>query len=842
MADLKDCLDAAVSDKALSEEAAEEWKRRLDEIFGEQDNPDGPGWHEKRRKAAERLQAEIERKLRRKRRMRLKQAAAVDGIRARLAAAPAGQKEKAAAAVLDFDPTGRHVGSNVAMRHLQARGSAWAMMSDFIDRYRSKTGGLTRNTAGMRDVVKGLFGEDTTPAAQALADGIAKARQYLVNRANLAGADIRLKERWGWVQRHDAERIRRAGVNAWMEFTLPRLDPSRMYNAAGLPMSHKELAQAVRGAYETLTTGDLAGMADVPPEAAKWMSPVNRRVHHRELAFRDARSWMEYQERFGDPDLFGSIVGEIDRLARDVAQLEILGPYPKATLETMQQVVELDRGKPSSFLANVFDQATGHANIPDSDWFAAINSTNRSLITGARLGGAVFVSLADFASNSLTAKMNGVPVTKLLRELLAQLNPADGSHRRMAARMGYIAETWAGSQVGAMRLMGEVTGLPSAVRVTDSVLRLSGLNAWTDGGRAAFKLEVVGHMTDQAGKPWDQVEPALRGSMERHGITPDDWDRYRSTSIWQDPETGAEFIRPEDVYREVANAPAGLFTREQRQAHFETAQKLGEMIHQEGFFAVVSPTARSRALVVGSTRPGTVAGEMLRNVALFKSFMVSHTYLHASRMMAQRGLRGKAAYLAWITIGMTAAGALAEQASSIYRGKDPRPMDDPKFWASAVARGGSLGPLGDFLYASESRFGNSLVATLAGPVGGELESAFRLTAGNLSELAREGEAKNVGSELVNFAEGLIPGNSLWYTRTAFDRLVKDELQAYIDGGAAERRFRRMERQAQKDFGQKYWWRPGKPTPSRAPELGAAGGSSSTGQRSRSGGFGGVAKL
>src|SRR3546814_2803278 len=106
----------------------------------------------------------------------------------------------------------------------------------------------------------------------------------------------------------------------------------------------------------------------------------------------------------------------------------------------------------------------------------------------------------------------------------------------------------------------------------------------------------------------------------------------------------------------------------------------------------LSPTARSRALVTGATRPGTVAGEFIRNVALFKSFMVSRTYLHMRRMMAQRGLAGKAKYLAWITIGMTAAGALAAQASAVYRGKAPRPMDDPKFWLSGVARGGRSEP------------------------------------------------------------------------------------------------------------------------------------------------------
>ncbi len=93
---------------------------------------------------------------------------------------------------------------------------------------------------------------------------------------------------------------------------------------------------------------------------------------------------------------------------------------------------------------------------------------------------------------------------------------------------------------------------------------------------------------------------------------------------------------------------------------------------------------RSRALVVGATRPGTIAGEMLRNVALLKSFAVSHTYRHGSRMLAQRGLASKAKYMTWVSISMTAAGALAEQFSAVARGKDLKDMDDPKFWLGAV--------------------------------------------------------------------------------------------------------------------------------------------------------------
>src|SRR3546814_18482639 len=101
--------------------------------------------------------------------------------------------------------------------------------------------------------------------------------------------------------------------------------------------------------------------------------------------------------------------------------------------------------------------------MPDNETFAAISATNRTLITAARLGGAVFVSLADMASNSLTAHMNGVPVTGLIRELVAQLNPADGAHTRMAARMGYLAETWAGTTVGGERLTGAGEGRSGGV-------------------------------------------------------------------------------------------------------------------------------------------------------------------------------------------------------------------------------------------------------------------------------------------------------------------------------------------------------------------------------------------
>lgn len=831
MADLKTCILAAADAGEMSRDAADEFVQRLDELAGD---TSASGFHQSRVRAAQRLQDEVERRLRRKKRMKLKQAAAWDAINQRLSAAD--RPDKAALAVLDLDPKGVYVGENVSMVHSVRRGFAFSLMSDFVDRYRSKHGGLSRDMSGMDDVIGGLFGERVAGEAKALADGISAARNYLVGLHNAAGGDILERKNWGWVQRHDRATIASTAKQEWVDFVLDHLDASRMFGPDGQRMTARELVATVNAAYDNIVSGGLEEMAGRFDH--NYTSPVNARIAHRELVFKDSRAWLAYQRRFGDPDVFGSIIGEIDRLARDTAIMEVLGPYPRASLQGMKDVIDASRGRAAieatgrkgrqlaetvgkhRFLDATFDQVTGRANIPADAGWARASQSNRNLVTAARLGSAIWVSFGDIATNTLTAHMTGTPITRLLRELFQQLNPADGAHRRMAARMAYISETWVGDAVGAQRLMGEVTGAPSTARIADSTLRLSGLNAWTDGGRSAFRLELTGHMTDQAGKAFADVEPALRATMERHGVTAADWDMYRSTPIWTDPETGAEFIRPEDTWLEF-DVGARLEVGE-RNARFEAARRIGAMIAAENEFAVIKPVARARALITGGTVPGGFWGEVIRNATLFRSFGVSFAYMHVSRMMAQRGLRSKAAYLAWIMIGMTIGGAIGEQASSVFRGKDPRDMTDEKFWASAAIRGGSLGPLGDFMYSSTSRHGNNLAEGLLGPIyGSQLGSLNKLTVGNIQEMVEKGEARNVGAEAQRLADGLIPGRSLWYARAAFDRMLADELTAWADGGDAEARFRRIERAAQRDFDQRFWWPPGQFVPERAPRAAAA---------------------
>ncbi len=99
----RDCITSAIADGHISRDAGEEYIARYDELAEDIGASSGISWFEAKTEAAVRLQGEIERKLRRKKRMRLFHARSLDRLRAR--AVPGGV-DGAMRAVLDFDPNG----------------------------------------------------------------------------------------------------------------------------------------------------------------------------------------------------------------------------------------------------------------------------------------------------------------------------------------------------------------------------------------------------------------------------------------------------------------------------------------------------------------------------------------------------------------------------------------------------------------------------------------------------------------------------------------------------------------------------------------------------------------
>jgi hypothetical protein len=118
-----------------------------------------------------------------------------------------------------------------------------------------------------------------------------------------------------------------------------------------------------------------------------------------------------------------------------------------------------------------------------------------------------------------------------------------------------------------------------------------------------------------------------------------------------------------------------------------------------------------------------------------------------------------------------------------------------------------------------NRFGHSWQETALGPLWTTAGDAWKLTVGNVGELA-QGEDTKIASESVNFLRRHTPGGSIWYLRAMYERTFLDQLQNLTDPKARSKQKRIMKRR-KTQFNQKYWWRPGKSSPRRAPDFDAA---------------------
>lgn len=776
--------------------------------------------------AAQQLATAAEREIIRKKRIAFTHAKILASIRI-----VANEAEKAGLPVdiamqqyLAPDPRERAVGANLTSRINIVRSAATRELSQFLEEFRTKHAGLTQNKVGLDDVIREMFGESTNNAsAKNMAGALKASTEYLRARFNAAGGDIVDRGDWGFFQIHDKGRVAAAVKQDWVNFVIERLDMEKMLDANGNPMSRKQVYAALQEAYDSISSGGLSDLTR-PTGPTIFGSSINKRANNRFLNFKNADAWLEYQRQFGNPNMFDHIVGSISTLSREVAIIEILGPHPEAALKFMERLIDdasvrgaisksgkqaqklaESTGTKGRVLTNLYNTVTGRIAIPEQGMVASVSQANRNVVIAATLGSSWLAALADTTTQGLTARMNGMSATSLIARHMRMFAANSDVDRKLALQLGFGAQGMASRALGAQRIMGEVTGPELTERLADTALRAGFLSPWTESGRWAFGIEMLAHVTNSASKSFDELDTALKGSFQRHGITPEDWELIRTTEQWVDAESGASFIRAEDVARGEFGTPA-----------FDAANRLQQAIFVETEFAIVSAAPQVRSVLTAGAPAGSVWGEVMRNTALFKGFPLSIQYLHWSRIMAMRGAMNKAQYAGLLVVGMTSVGAIAEQMTQIARGKDPLDMQTPGFWSQAMMRGGSFGALGDIIFSDQNRWGGGLWEGIVGPVAGQFEDVSKITLGNIQKFLAD-EDTTLGRDVSRFVESNTPGRTNWYTRLAFERLLFDEMDRLLDP-KANRHFRATVRRARKENKQRYWWHPGRRTPERGPNF------------------------
>lgn len=708
------------------------------------------------------------------------------------------------------------------------RGRSHSEFAGGIETLRPKTLGFRAETLLELDALRALYGRtDVDPNARAAAESFSRVAEDLREQFVAAGGSLPARKNWRlpnpWFE---ASKVRAAGSDRFKAMVRERVDRADMLDFdTGLPLTDAKFEKLLDDAYQTIIANGVSGLPSSQPRGNSRML-ANSRAFARLFSWKDAESWTTMAESFGaHSSPYQAMLDHIEGMALDVAMMRVLGPNPDGTarfilslfdreaarlMQTapagadskavkdfakINQRIESQVARDRQRFENLWAEINGSNNAPVNVEFARVMSDVRSGLVASQMGSAIISSITDTGTLAMTSRFNGMPAMNVLARATAMMG--EKGSEIFAAQQGLIGDSIAMAVGRLDKAMGETIRTGAMSKISSGVIRASGLRRWSATLRNAFGLEYMAHVARERGKGFADLDGDFREALSRYGIDASDWDAIRGTTP-HEPRPNAHLLRPMDV----ENKAAG--------------EKLGRLISTEMDYAVIERDAQTRALLIGDTRPGTAQGEFWRAVGMYKSFPTSFMLLHFSRAFA-RGFDGKRMTHGALTfIALSMLGALAMQAKHIVAGREPRNMDPTSgdgllAWGGAILQGGGLGVFGDMLLIDQTRYGNSWAATIAGPQFAAVEAVlgdFLLK--NFQKLGK-GEPTQFAGDALYTAGRYMPGSNLWYARLAFQRGVLDQAALMIDPRARDR-FQRMERTAERDFGQHYFWKPGQLAP------------------------------
>lgn len=819
MANIHDCLDRAVAGGELPKAHAAAAKSEFDQLVARYETI--MPRHQAEARAARDLKEATKRGRRARRHAVLNQLQAMARIEAFMKEAP--DLVSAVQSLVFHVEGGGFTGESVYSVAQALRRSVAGNLAEVVKEINQTMIGTTRRQILMNEVVRELSGEATGSAeAKRFAQIVQGQYERLRQMFNAHGGDIGKLEDFGLPHSHDRQRLKSAGFDAWADAIRDRLDWSRIVDratdqpfAAKGATPPKEVADGfLQEIYENIMSRGVSRRD--PSMSVGGKALYNRRADPRILHFKSGSDWLDYNRQFGQTDAFSAMIGGLNGLALDVAQMRVLGPNPRLGLEYAIQVAEkraVDAGdqklaeavkRRGNRARGTLAEIDGSASMAHNEAIARFGSGTRAVLTSAQLGSAVLSAVTDIGTMRMAAKaigMNPNNVTARSMQLMASQ-----ATRETAAQMGIVADTLVDTGSALLRYQGEVVMADIPNRLAAFTLRASGLNFWTDMNRTAFIMETYGLLGQYADRPLSEVDPAVRNVLESRGITSTDWDLLREPEFLFDAN-GSKFMSPNHWLASQTALPRaeaeGLATR------------LQAIIEEQLEYAVPTNNPEARAMFGNAAPRGTLQGEFWLSAVMYKSYALSLTMGQIRRFMAIPRTMDRLRYMAEFSVAMTLLGATALQLKVLAKGEDPRPMDDAKFWGAAALQGGGLGIFGDFLASETNRFGGGLAETFAGPVAGLGSDVGGLVVSNATR-AVNGETTFVGRDATNLYRYNMPVSSVWYLRP-FHNAVADVMQEYLDP-EAEEQWRRQARRQAREYRTGRWWSRAEFMPERAPDF------------------------
>jgi hypothetical protein len=776
-----------------------------------------------------------------------------------------------------FKPDGRSDVLSLETESRAVRANAVRQLVDTFTAVSPKFFGLFENKEGVTKLTKALFGQ---PSGDARIDAGARAwldtAEMLRTQFNELGGKIRELEDWAIPQHHSQAKVSNAARSSdpmanrdkWVQDTMPLLDRGRYYTPEGGPMNPAEMTDFLNHAWETLATGGINKLKPGGPKGSGMLA--NRNSEARSIHFRDADAYLEYQQLYGERDLWSIMTGHVDNLSKQIAQLKVFGPNADAGLNALldgelQRAAMRDPASTPALEArakrvrDLYNFFTGNVAPIASRKLAENFDTIRSWNVASRLGSSVITAFfTDPATINLTAQANNLSSFRLWRNQFGNLNPFNRADRNLAHRAGLALDVMLGelNRWGADNLGAEASTrrARASSKVASTVMRLSLLPALDSANRRAFGATMMHALGEMVNKHADlsAVDPIDNRILLSKGITATDFAVWKLAQLehWG---RGNKVLTPEGIAQISDTALDPLVQIEAANLQVELQQKinnvqnnralmpqqiadsvadltrlygeriagLGQKIRtdamhrllgvtlEESDMAVINPGLSDRFTTGGKNERGTWSGELGRSIWQFKGFPMAMIFRHMGRGLSAPTAGGKAYYIAKLVVGTWLLGILAQTVNDLLNGKDVRNYNPAEQYGvqNNIAALLKGGALG--LYG-DFLFSGTTQTSRTGPVASALGPVAGL-AEETFNLTQGNIVQAIKGEDTNFgaeATRWVKGNTPGASLWYSKAILDHLIFQQMQEAMNPGYLRKMERRLQQETGQEYWWEPG----------------------------------
>lgn len=743
------------------------------------------------------------------------------------------------------EPVSKIIGNEYDMAYVRVETVKHDMLHSlvkFADDLGVNAAGLGRNYEGVAKAVRYLLGEPTDdPNAKAFGDALKKMFDLGHERATNAGLVIgKIDNYFPRAHRKQAIQAQKATMEVWREDIKKHIDPATAIDRdTGRPMTPQRLDEALSNMYDSIMSdgrSKLKKLSDSGDKPSTGRGDIDTSWDdERFFEFKNADAFFEYNRKYGvgDEGLPALIIGHINTLSRDIAVAEKFGPkaYDMARFFDFKMVTENSKPFARRLQNAKFRVLAGlleHGNVDHTIYktFTGLQNINRaSLLTGGVLN-----ALPDSSVIAITSKFNGLEATKVLKRAVSAMAPGTSETKDVAKRLGYISYIVQGSAIGDTRFAGESFGGGMPRYLANLMNEINGTGRWTNAaqdGVTVEMLERVGHHIS-SNTSWDQLDAFMRSSLERADINAKDWADLKGAELM--PHGEIKLLNTSDMRVDDA-----LIAKLGKERVKDLADKVDDWTFAMRKTVTTEPTLGVKAIFSGAilgdsidSRSGGLATPeryLMSTLGLFKSYPFSYVALHLmpayQRWAAHKSIRNLDR-LAMLAIGTSVMGGAVVQIQALANGVTPQSMDPTtaegrQFWRKAFAKGGGLGPIGDFMFQDYSRYGKSLSSQLLGPTVGTVDDTFKAIHGNLDNTLSFGDdgtdqaERNRARDTFRLMKRNLPLVRVWYAKLLVDRLLLDNVERMLDPDF-DRRIGKYERRMSKESGQEFWWMPGEKKP------------------------------